>query len=102
MDEEFADAADMSVEVVCPHCGTTEHDELEVLEDDRLTGLHCRSCTKHYFMLIAECRLCGEESVRTWICEPPSVRANLGHLCPQCRAGGRSNEAPPKDNALVA
>jgi hypothetical protein len=102
MDEESDDATDASVEVACPHCGTTEHDDLEVLEDDCLTRLHCQSCTKHYFMLIAECRLCGDESVRTWTSKPPSVRAHLGHLCPQCRAGGHSNEAASKDNVLVA
>lgn len=102
MDELTDDAADASVEVECPHCGAIEHDDLEVLESDCLTRLHCRSCSGHYFMLIAECSLCGEEAVRTWIRKPQSVRAAQSHLCPNCQAAGHSDEALPKSNIIVA
>lgn len=93
MDDTEDDAVDAAIQIVCPHCGAVEHDDLEVLLSDCLTSMHCRSCTTEFLVLIAECRGCGQEAVQTWLEKPLSMKSVQSHLCLSCRSSLQSHDA---------
>jgi DNA-directed RNA polymerase subunit RPC12/RpoP len=58
------------INIVCPHCGATEADDLEVLDLDELHAIRCVACKRRIHLMIAECLKCGEESVLSWTAVP--------------------------------
>lgn len=47
--------------VVCPHCGHSEADDLEVVESGSLQVMHCVACGADFHCVVLECRHCGAE-----------------------------------------
>lgn len=75
--------ASAGVNIVCPHCGATEVDELEVLDLDEVHAIRCDACKRRFFLLIAECEKCGEESVLSWPAVPTPSEIKFA-ACVRC------------------
>lgn len=61
-----------SLQVECPHCGHLEDDEWESLDNDQLHQVRCANCGHTFHIGIAECTVCGNESVFSWASRPMS------------------------------
>lgn len=69
--------------VVCPHCGHSEVDELEVVESGGLQEMRCVACGAEYHCVVMECQHCGAECFFSRGRE--TSRAVVDNLsCPAC------------------
>ena len=66
----------------CPHCGHTEHDDFEVLEERVIHQCKCESCLSVYWAFFVSCD-CGHDTVKTWGQETSS-RDPLSITCEKC------------------
>jgi transcription elongation factor Elf1 len=82
LQEPFADAC---LRVTCPHCSSVERDEYEVLEADEVHVLRCGGCGERFYLLLAECPGCTEESAFTWPGVPTPDEIG-GARCSHCNA----------------
>lgn len=67
----------------CPHCGTTEVDELEVLVSGEIHLVGCDACKRRFHLLLAECDRCAEECVLTWTTAPTRSQIRSA-TCSRC------------------
>ncbi len=78
----FAEAA---LRVRCPHCGSVECDDYEVLDAEEVHAIRCANCGERFHLLVVECPECTEESAITWpgVPTPDDIR---GARCSHCDA----------------
>ena len=73
---------DSPLRVVCPQCGHSEVDDLELLANDEVHALTCEVCACRFHLALFECAQCGEETVfvRASVPTPAEMRAmTCGH-----------------------
>lgn len=68
---------------ICPHCGATEVDELEVLVHDEIHVIACDACKRRFHLLLADCHRCDEECVVTWTNVPTPSQIRFA-MCNRC------------------
>ncbi len=54
---------DSALRIVCPQCGHSEIDDLELLASDEVHALTCEVCACCFHLALFECAHCGEETV---------------------------------------
>ena len=83
---------DSALQVICPQCGHTEVDDLELLGADEIHALTCEVCACRFHLALLECAHCGEETVIVQgpVPTPAELRAmSCGHCGHRLRDDGQ-------------
>lgn len=63
--------------VQCPHCGNTEEDQLEVLDQRVLESFTCAACASTFHGMVLECEYCAAECSICWPTKPTAQEVGL-------------------------
>ena len=69
---DLGTSTDSALRVVCPQCGHSEIDDLELLAGDEVHALTCEVCSCRFHLALFECAHCGGDGLR------PGLGADAG------------------------
>ncbi len=50
----------------CPHCGSPQDDDFEVLGENELHAIRCGDCGQTYSLYVCECESCLNDALFVW------------------------------------